>query len=83
MYIKFYEDLIAEGRGDSTFDYFGDGMKGTAAEKKVKYEKVMPARRGQLRKSEDDYQSRLHDLDTVKDPTVEPKLRMLNLIKVS
>ena len=83
MYIKFYEDLIAEGRGDSTFDYFGDGMKGTATEKKVKYEKVMPARRGQLRKLEDDYQSRLHDLDTVKDPTVEPKLRMLNLIKVS
>lgn len=83
MYIKFYEDLIAEGRGDSTFDYFGDGMEGTAAEKKTRLERVMPARRGQLRKLEDDYQTRLRDLDMVKDPTVDPKLKMLNLIKVN
>ena len=82
-YIKIYEGFIAEGEGDMTFDYFSEGGKGTIREKKTNLERVMPARRGQLRKLEDDYQSRLHDLDMLKDPTVDAKLKMLNLIKVS
>lgn len=83
IYIKIYEDMIAEGEGDMTLDYFSEGGKGTISEKKSNLERVMPARRGQLRKLEDEYQTRLHDLDMVKDPTVDPKLKMLNLIKVS
>ena len=81
--IKIYDELIAEGNGDMTFDYFSEGGKGTISEKKANLERVMPARRGQLRKLEDEYQTRLRDLDMVKDPTVDPKLKMLNLIKVN
>lgn len=81
--IKIYDELIAEGEGDMTFDYFAEGGKGTISEKKANLERVMPARKGQLRKLEDEYQTKLQDLNMVKDPTVDTKLKMLNLIKVS
>ena len=81
--IKIYDEMIAEWEGDMTFDYFAEGGKGTISEKKANLERVMPARRGQLRKLEDEYQTKLQDLDMVKDPTVDTKLKRLNLIKVS
>ena len=81
-YIKLYDSLIADGYANKSLDYFGEGEKGTVAEKKANLERVLPARRGQLKKLEEDFQIRIHDLDSVKDPTVSSHLIMLNLIKV-
>ena len=51
-------------------------------EKKANLERVLPARRGQLRKLEEEFELRLHELDSVSEPIVSDKLMMLNLIKV-
>lgn len=80
--IRVSEILIGQGYGDSTYDYFADGGKGTLEEKKANLERVLPARRGQLRKLEEERELRLHELDTVSEPTVSDRLMMLNLIKV-
>ena len=82
-YIRIYDDLIAQGEGDSTFDFFGEGGKGTVEDKKANLERVLPARRGQLRKLEDEYRLKIEALDSVGAPVVSEKLKMLNLIKVS
>ena len=81
-YIGVFERLIATGLADANIDFIEYGGEGTAREKKANLERVLPARRGQLRKLEDDLQMRLQDLDSVKDPTVSPHLMMLNLIKI-
>jgi len=80
--IKICDVLISEGYGDSTYDYFGDGSKGTLEEKKANLVRVLPARRGQLKRLEEDRDLKLAELDTVKDPSISEKLMMLNLIKV-
>ncbi len=80
--IRICDILIGEGRGDSTYDFFEDGSEGTLVEKKANLERVLPARRGQLRKLKDDLVLRLQELDSVSEPTVSDKLMMLNLIKI-
>ncbi len=80
--IRVSEILINQGFAESTYDYFEDGSKGTLEEKKANLERVLPARRGQLRKYEEELELRLQELDSINEPTVSDKLMMLNLIKV-
>lgn len=81
-YIRIYDSLINDGYANTKLDYLGEDEKGTVAEKKAKLEKVLPARRGQLKKLEDDFQAKIQTLDAINDPTISAKLKMLNLIKV-
>ena len=80
--IRISEILISQGYGDSTFDYFGEGGKGTLEEKKDNLIRVLPARKGQLKRYEDELELKLKELNSVSDPIVTDKLMMLNLIKV-
>lgn len=81
--INFYKELIGNGLADSTYNFLGDNGKGTVTEKKARLERVLPARRGQLRKLEEEFEVKKQELDAISDPTVMPEIKMLNLIKVS